>query len=353
MLFGKKHTIGLDIGSSCIKAVELQDRKNGYELSYFDYMPIPPGIITDGVICDREALVSAIRDLFRKSGIKRGTVVVGISGHSSVIIKKVTLPMMTDEELSTSISYEAEQYIPFDIQDVNIDFQILGPKKGEEEQMEVIIAAVKKNVMQDYVDAVQAAGFHPSVVDVDSFAMCNTYEANYDTMEHRNIALVNVGASKTNISILHEGTPIFVRDTSIGNNYHVDAFERILKASREDAERLMRGQVVEGISEDDSRMVMDSASDEIYAEIYRSFEYFNSSISEEAIGRIMLGGGAALMKDFPEMMSERIGVPVDLVDPFKNIRVPDKLDKAYISEMGPLASVAVGLALRRFGDKND
>ncbi|MFZ5997338.1 MAG: type IV pilus assembly protein PilM [Nitrospirota bacterium] len=347
----KSIPVGLDIGSSYIKAAQVNETASGYELTFAGMLPLPPESIVDGSIADRGMVAGTIKELFGKAGIKAKEAVIGVSGHSSVIIKRITLPLMAEEELATSIKYEAEQYIPFDINDVNIDFQILGPRPDEESQMDVVLVAVKKNIIAEYVETVEKAGFDPIVLDIDSFALGNMYEVNYESANGKNIALVNVGASKTNINIFQTGIPVFTRDSSIGSNNHTDALMRELSVSREDAERLKRGQSIEGAAPENAQLVITTASDEIYTEIYRSFEYFRSSVSDEDIHGIILSGGAALIKGFPEMMAERLGMSVEVADPFKNIRISDKLDVAYIKEIAPITAVAVGLALRRSGDR--
>lgn len=350
-MFKKKNPIGLDIGSAYIKAVQINDTKSGYALALFDMIPIQPGIIGDGMIVDKAKLIVSIKELLNKAGIKRNDAVISISGHSSVIIKKITIPLMTEDELGVSIKYEAEQYVPFDIKDVEIDFQILGPKLGEEGQMDVALVAVKKAVIKDYQEVVEKAGLDPIVVDVDSFALSNMYEMNYGIAERKNIALINVGASATNINILQNGLPVFARDSAIGSNHHTDALEKELGVSKEDAERLKMGRSVEDVSPADVQLAINSASEEIIAEIYRSFEFFRSSVSEEDISKIILSGGAAIIKGFPEAMSGRLGMEVEVANPFKNIKISEKLDAAYIKEIAPIAAVAVGLGLRRAGDR--
>lgn len=352
MLFKKKNPIGLDIGSSYIKAVQINDTKAGYELALYDSIAISQGIISDGVVLELEKdnLVNALKELMKKAGIKGGDAVIGIAGHSSAIIKNITIPLMAEEELANSIKYEAEQYVPFDINDVNLDFQILGTKPEGEGQMDVVLVAVKKTVVNDYCEVVEEAGLYPVVVDVDLFALSNMYEVNYGLMEGT-IALINVGASTTNINILQNGQPVFTRDSAIGSNTHTDALERSLNISREDAERVKMGRSVEGVEPADVQLALSSASEEIYSELYRSFEYFRSSVEGGDLSKIILSGGAAIIKGFPEMMADRLGIEVEVADPFKNIKISAKLDAAYIKEIAPAAAVAVGLALRRIGDK--
>ncbi|MBA4348814.1 MAG: pilus assembly protein PilM [Thermodesulfovibrio sp.] len=351
MLFWKKKTVGLDIGSNYLKLVQLDSSRSGYELILFEMLPIQSDIITEGLVSDKNKLTAAIQDLLKKAGLKKGDVVLGISGHASVIIKRITVPQMNEDELSLGIKYEAEQYIPFDINEVNIGFQILGPKPQEVGQMEIVLVAVKKNVINDYAEVVANSGLTPIIVDVDAFALGNMYEINYNVMEKRNVALVNVGASKTNISIIKDGLPVFTRDCGIGSNYQTEVLMKALNISKENAERVKRGQAVEGIAPENAQMHVSNSSDEIYAEIYRSFEYFRSSVSEEELNGIVLSGGAALTKSFSEMMTERLGVPVEVADPFKKIKISKKLDAALVKDLAPIAAVAVGLALRRAGDR--
>lgn len=351
MFFKKKNLIGLDIGSSYLKAAQINYTKAGLELAFFDLLPLQAGIITDGVISDKKNLVISIKELMRKVGVKKADVVIGMSGHASVIIKKITIPFMTEDELGDAMKYEAEQYIPFDINDVNIDFQILGPNMESESQMDVVLVAVKKNVIKDYVEVIESAGLNPVVIDVDLFALSNMYEINYDIDEKNIIALVNIGASTTNIDLLQRGLTVFTRESAIGSNFHTEALERAFGISREDAERLKIGRSIEGISPDSVQMVLNTASDEIYAEIYRTFEFFKSNISDQEISKIILSGGAALLRGFSEMMAERLDVSVQIAEPFRNIKIPDKLDAAYLKEIAPIAAVSVGLALRQADDR--
>jgi type IV pilus assembly protein PilM len=350
MLIGKKNIIGLDIGSRYLKIARVDAGKDGYELTLFSMLPVERDIIGDGLVLNKVKLVDSIKALMGKAGIKKADAVIGLSGHSSVITKVIKVPLITEEELSLNIKYEAEQYIPFDIKDVNVDFEILGPDAEEEGMMDVMLVAVKKSVMSDYVDAVQQAGMNPVVVDVDSFAIGNVYETNYGMPAKNNIALVNIGASKTNINILRKGQPVFMRDTAIGSNYHTEALERTLNISKEAAELVKIGEVVEGVSQESAREIISNASDEIYAEIYRSFEYFRSSVGDEDINGIVLSGGAALIGGFSRLMAERLGIAVEVADVFNKIKISEKVAPA-VKDIASIAAVVTGLAMRRAGDR--
>lgn len=345
MILGKKSSIGLDIGSSYIKVVQLKDAKGDYELELFEIVPLPPELIVDGSIIDSLRLVDSLKELLHKAKPKTKDAVISIAGHSSVIIKRVTLPEMSEEELSESIKFEAEQYIPFDIDEVNLDFQILGPKE-EPGNMDVILVAVKKDIINEYISVVKEAGFNPMIVDVNSFALENVYEINYDIEPHKNIAIVNIGASTINMNVLNSGVSVFTRDSAVGSNLHTEALQREFNLAYDAAERLKQGEPVEKFSAEEAIAVLESASDEIIGEVSRSFEYFPEDINE-----VILSGGCAFVKDFPRLLAEKVGIEVQVIQPFKNIRIPKKFDVTYLEEIGPIAAVATGLALRKPGDR--
>lgn len=345
MFFGGKSTIGLDIGSGYLKIVQLKDLKGGYELELFEMLPLPPELVVDGSIIDSLRLVDSLKELARKAKVKSKDVVISMAGHSSVIIKRVALPDMSEEELYESIKFEAEQYIPFDIEDVNLDFQILGPKE-EPGQMDVILVAVKRDIINEYLSVVKESGFNCQIVDVNSFALENIYEVNYEIESGKNIALVNIGASTINMNILKGGMSAFTRDSAVGSNLHTEVLQREFNLTYDVAERLKRGETVENISPQDAFSVMELASEEIIGEVNRSLEYFHEDINE-----VVLSGGCALVKDFPKLLAEKIGVETKVLQPFKNIKIPKKFDMTYIEEVAPILAVAAGLALRRPADR--
>ncbi|MBF0537835.1 MAG: type IV pilus assembly protein PilM [Nitrospirae bacterium] len=349
-LFGSKALLGLDIGSGSIKVVQLKDLKEGFELELLGIMPIHPSIIAEDSIADTPKLIEALKELIKKFSIKTKNAVISISGHSSVIIKRITLPEMTEEVLNENIRFEAEQYVPFGIEDVNLDYQIIGPAE-EPGQIDVVLVAVKKDLLNSYVNVVKEVGLVPVIVDVDAFALENMYELNYHTGEEKNVALVNVGATNTTINILRNGVSAFTRDSSIGSKIHTDVLMRELDITIEAAEKLKRGQEVDGISAVKAEAIMTSASDEIVMEITRSLDYFSDTPDIGNIDDLMIGGGGALVKGFKELITERTGLNVTLLNPFNKIKIPKQLDAKYVESVAPLVAVAVGLALRRVGDR--
>jgi len=349
MFFRKKDIIGLDIGSSSIKLVQLKEEKNSFRLERLGIANVPPEVIVEGSILDSSKVVDTISELITTTDIQVKNVTLSVSGHSSVIIKRIAMQQMSEEDLEESIKFEAEQYIPFDIEDVNIDFQILGP--GETENtMDVLIVAVKKDKVNEYVAVVHEAGLNPVIVDVDAFALENMYELNYE-IKDGNVALVNVGASTININIIKGGVSVFTRDSSVGGNLITEALQREFTLSYEDAEKLKFGETIKGISIEDAKAVISSACDDIITEIARSFDYYRDTTNYENIDEIVLSGGATLTEGFVTQLSNRSGVNVIVADPFKNIEIPEGFDREYLKKTGPLVGVAVGLALRRIGDR--
>jgi len=351
MLFKGRNIIGLDIGSRNIKAVQLKEVKGGFQLVKFGIAPLSTELIVDGSILDAPRVVEAIKELISKSNIKAKDVTISVSGHASVIIKRITFPLMSEKEMHESIKFNAEQYIPFNIEDVNMDYQILG-QWPKENKMDVLIVAVKKDKVNEYISVTRDAGLNPVIVDVDAFALENMYEVNYEINAASNVALVNIGASMININILKGGVSIFTRDSSVGGDLISETIQRELNISYNDAERLKAGETIEGLSQEDITSALIVATEDVIGEVLRTFDYFRSTSNyAEDVNEVILSGGCSLMKDFISLLSEKIGLEIKVAEPFKNIRIPDSFDKAYIDKISPLAAVAIGLALRRVGDK--
>jgi type IV pilus assembly protein PilM len=275
---------------------------------------------------------------------------MGLSGHS-VIVKKISLPEMTEAELEESIHWEAEQYIPFDIDDVNLDFQIIEEGSTEEGKMDVLLVAAKKDKIDDYTDLLIQAGLQPAVVDLDAFALQNAWEVNYEAVPGRNVALVNIGAGFTNIAVLRNGMTSFTRDISIGGNNYTDAIQKELGLGAEHAERVKTGREA-AANPEELRRVMDAVSENIVVEIQRSFDFFRATTADQDIHQILLSGGSARVARLDTLLAQRLRTEVGINDPFQNVKVNTKrFDPEYLAEQGPAAAVAVGLALRKAGDR--
>ena len=350
MLFSRKiEPIALDIGSTFIKLVQLKGSGKNYSLAKFGMVPLPAEVIVEGAVMDANRVSEAIKELLVAQKIKTKEVVLSVSG-SSVIIKRISIADMTDEELAESIKWEAEQYIPFSIDDVNVDFQKLGPGAAEG-QADVLLVAVKKDKINDYVNLVKDAGLEPVIVDVDAFALANMCELNYE-VEAGITALLNIGASVMNINILRDGVSIFTRDITVGGNRYTEALQRDAGLSYEDAEKIKRNESVDGADRDQLNAIIATVTEDIVGEIQRSFDFFRSTTGSDRVSRVLLSGGCAKISQFTRVLSERLEIPVDIINPFKNIKVdPKYFEAGFISDAAPLAAIAVGLAMRRPSDR--
>jgi type IV pilus assembly protein PilM len=352
-VFGKsKSVVGLDIGSSAVKAVELKAVGNTYRVAAFGSEPVPPDSIVDGAIIDAGAVSDAIRRVFDgNKAFKAKDVCASLSGNA-VIVKKITLPVMTQAELDESIYWEAEQYIPFDVQDVNLDYQILDPGTGPDSRgsMEVLLVAAKKDKIGDYTGVISQAGRNAVVVDVDAFALQNAYEMNYGFEPGQVVVLLNAGASAINVNILHGEQSVFTRDVSIGGNAYTEALQKDLDLPYEAAEQLKKGIPVDGATVDEARHVIRAITDNVLLEVQKTFDFFKATASSDHIDKIVVSGGASRVEGFYEMLAERFGTPVEEFDPFKTITWDTKIE-ANVAEAASTGAVAVGLALRKAGDR--
>ncbi len=357
MLGKKKSVVGIDIGSSAIKLVELKPTKKGYELVHFRMVPLPAEAIVDGAIMNSNAVVDALIEAISQEKLKTKDVATSVCGHS-VIVKKIKLPQMTEDELEESIQWEAEQYIPFDISDVNLDVQILGNDEQDVGQMEVVLVAAKKDMINDYTAVLMEAGLSPLIMDVDAFAVENMFEMNYGMMDGETIVLANIGASVININILRNGVSTFTRDISMGGNQFTEEIQKQLNVSYEEAESLKLGGELGGPSETTEAVIpqevggiIRSISETMAAEIQRSLDFFAASSTDDRISKIYLTGGSAKIPGLPSVIESKVGVSVEIADPFMVVDVDEqKFNAAHIREVAPAAAVAVGLALRRMGD---
>jgi len=348
-LFAKKDLIGLDIGSSSIKAVELDWGKKTPRLKHFGMIPLPPEAIVDGAFMDSASIVESIRSLIEGLRIKTKNVAVSVSGHS-VYIKTINVPTMSETQLEESIRWEAEQQIPFDIEDVNLDFQILGEQMSPE-QMPVLLVAAKKDMINDYTAVIEEAGLQPTIVDVDVFAIENAYNLSFESPEDEVVALVNIGASVMNINILKGGISAFTRDIAVGGRQITEEIQKRLKLTYEEAESLKIRERDAGTQSAEVERIIQGTAEQLASEVRRSLEFFAASASAVEIKKIFLSGGCAKIQTLPGLIEERISIPVEVFNPFAKIDYnPDIFDPEYIKQVAPLAAVGMGLALRRERD---
>ncbi len=337
--------VGLDIGSSSIKAVELKSTKQGYELVSFGLEPLAQDTVVDGAIMDAPLVASAITTIFETQNAKTRNVATAVSGHS-VIVKRVTLPAMTEDELYDRIQSEASQHIPFDIADVNLDHQLL---ESLDSQMDVLLVAVKKDKILNHTNVLAQAGKNSTVVDIDAFALQNCFELNYDPDPGQTVALLNVGASVMNINIVRGGIPLFTRDVSVGGNQYTDALQKELDLSFENAERLKKGETIAGVAEESRATILRSVTDILVLEIQKTFDFFRATASGENIQKIVVAGGSSRVPGLMDVLKEEFAIPVEEMYPFRKIVInPARHSEDQIRELAPRLAIAVGLALRSF-----
>jgi type IV pilus assembly protein PilM len=325
----------------------------GMELLRLGVAPLPPDAIVQGDFLNESAIVDGIREAVSMSGTSLKDVATSVSGHS-VIVKRINLPKMSREELEESLAWEAEQYIPFDVSEVNLDFQILGCGDADEaeETMDILLVAVKKELIGNYTAAIVEAGLNPCIVEVAGFSVENSFEANYDSEPDTAVALVNVGSQVVNINVVINGSPAFTRDIATGGSQYTEEIQKSLSIGYEEAERMKKGDGAAGATSQDVipqevEQAMRGVTDVLVGEIMRSLDFFSATSEDAQIKRIMLSGGSAKVIGFQSAFQERTNIPVEIMDPLARVTPSKFFDPEYLSEIGPSLGVGVGLALRK------
>ncbi len=351
MSFGKKKTriIGLDVGSRVLKVAEVTETKQGYELKKVGMNDIDAGLIEEGAIKNPEAVADAIRKLFKMYKIKGQNVAVSIGGYS-IIVKTISVQKMEEEKLHGQIHSEAESYIPFDVSDVNLDFQIIGTNESDPTQMDVLLVAAKKEIVNDYANLIQMAGLNPFIMDVDAFALQNIYEANYDT-ENENVALIDIGASKTTLNILKGKASVLIRDVSLGCSQISQKIMAHQDCSLAEAEQVWHGDSADKIVAKDVIEIISAVVTDWCTEIKRALDFFYATYPGEHIRKVILSGGGANIRRFRELLAEETSSEVEIIRPVENFAVDNSIDPSYLERVMPQIAICLGLALRRANDK--
>ena len=391
-MFSKKNiSVGLDIGTDAVKMIQLLKKKNEVELISFGSSPFPPEAISDGIIIDANSIIEAIRKVIAESNTKVKEVKVGLSGRS-VIAKKIKMPLMTEEELRDSIHWEAEQHIPFSIDEVILDFQIISDEKNEKlKQMGVLLVAAKKDKVNSYMDMLSQLSLVPVLVDLDSFAIANSFEASSEIQEDEVLCLLNLGGELTNLNIMKKTCPYFVREISVGGNHFTRAIQKEFNVDFNKAEEMKLNTMKNGLQllgknaayiddgmqfirgagelegsktdfkkdeekeetavvkseEERMTMVISSVMEQLVNEVRRSFDYFHGMGEEKEIKKIVLSGGTARMKGLVDYFSDIFKISVEVANPLANIKIDEtKFDIVKLKELSPVMGVSIGLALR-------
>ena len=359
----KNRLVGLDIGSHSIKLAEIDDSKKGKILRNFGIIGLPKDAVVEGTVKEMEITASAIKTLYKNLGVKNKNVATSISGFS-VIVKKISISRREDSALESSIHEEAEQYIPFDINDVNLDFEVLkAPEeepgededeeagKNELELMDVMLVAAKKDIIEDYERVIRLAGLNPAIMDVDAFALQNAFEV---SSEHTTgcYAIINIGAEELGINAIKNGVSIFTRDSSYGGSQITDAIMAKFDVDYGEAEKIKLGGSQDHKEKDGLEEIFTTVVSEWVQEIKRALDFLSTTYPEETIEKIIISGGGYRVPGFLKYLGAETDIPVVELNPFTGLQINEKLfDPEYISYMAPQAGVAVGLALRSIGDK--
>jgi type IV pilus assembly protein PilM len=340
--------VAIDIGSSSVKMVQLEQspKSQKWRLVSWGKEDLASDTIVDGSVMNTGAVTDAIKTLISDGQVKGKQVVGSVSGNA-VIIKRITLQSMSMDELEEQIKWEAEQYIPFDINDVNIDVQILEGAHPDPSQMDVLLVAARRDLINENMTLIQQSGLTPVVMDVDSFALANMFKINYPELNDRGvIALINVGDSSVNIHILRDGISVFTRDLAVGGRSFTEELQRSLTVSFEEAERLKLGDDENPMTHE-IEQVLASAADSLAADIQRTLDFYLSTSTDGVIDRILLTGGAAKTTRFKGALQNQTGIPVEEADPFREIIVDEREFKPdFLDEVSHQLSIAIGLAIR-------
>jgi len=341
-----KSMVGVDIGSSSVKAVELQGKNGDFQLVSLGYESLEPDSVVDGQIMELNSVSNAISNIFNEHKIKTNRVAAGVNGHS-VIVKNIVLPAMTSAELQESFAWHAEEHIPFDITDVTLDYHVTGTT---DDAIHVLMAACKRDKVANLKQAIQLAGKQPAIIDVDAFALQNCYELNYDPQPNEVVALLNIGASTTNINILNGNRSVFTRDATFGGNQYTSLLQKELGVTFEHAEQVKRGMPLpEPVEDRDIRPILETVSDILALEIQKTMDFYRATVEDGgvAVEKILVSGGGSKLAGLIDFLAKQFEMPVEIFDPFRKIKVDSRgFDPEYMREVIPEMAIAVGLALR-------
>ena len=343
--------VGLDIGSSAVKAVVLKRGRGGWSLVAAGEAPMPEGSLQDGTATEPTAVSEAVSGLLDSLKMRRARVSAALSGHA-VIVKRLSLPSMSQAELNEAIPWEAEQYIPFDLSEVQLDYQVVGGTDASKNTLDVLLVAAKKDRIDDRASVIAQTGRRPVVIDIEAFALANAYEMNYPERSDALAALIHIGRGVTIVCLLEKGEPVFTRDISIGGQVHIDAVMRELGHTGLDelaARRILHGQFPSDVLPEQVAAVLREASAQLVLEVRKTVDFYRATAPVEKLSRIVVSGGAYQAVGLVDLLASEFGAPVDVFDPFRRVTKPSRAIGAEVT--GPAYAVAVGLAMRQEGDR--
>ena len=340
-LFGRPRvSAGLDIGSGFIKLVVIDHTKSEPEIVQVATSPLVPDAIVEGEVMDPVLVAETVRAVVQSAGLKKTDIVAAVGGHD-VIVKPIPMDRMSETDAREVIRWEAEQHVPFDMENVQLDFQILDPD-GEGPQMRVLLVAAKRELIENRLSLLSDAGITPSIIDVDAFALHNAFEQNYPDSMDGLVALVNIGHETTNVNLLEHGVPMLVRDIPFGSRRLREALQRERGFTADQAENTLQGKGAEDI-----RALVDERVDELAVGVERAAAFIVAQSGGEGIGRVFLSGGGAAIPGMMNALGNRLGVRTEIANPLQRVAVrPEVMQTVPIDEFGPMLMLPVGLAMR-------
>ncbi len=339
-----KNLVGVDIGASSIKVVQLKESRKRLGVVRYGYAPLPPQTIVDGHVMNRGAVIEALAKIFVDNKISTRDVAVGVYGQS-VIVRKITVPMMSAAELDEQITWEAEQHIPFDIKVMSIDYEVLR-KRPEAGQMDLLLVAAKKDEINDYASIIKEAKLKPVVVDINAFTVQNIFEYIHGLPDDQTIALLNVGASLSSLNIVSRGVSAFTREVTNAGNTITEEIQRQLNIPFEQAEQI-KITAASGSVPPQVHQIIAQACEALAGEIQRSLDFYLATSGEAEIGRVYVCGGSAYLGALVQAIEKRARVPVMMLDPLASLTAEaGKVNEQDMRTRSSQLTVAVGLALR-------
>lgn len=350
MLFGEKKLVAVDIGTSSIKLAEVESSRRGPMLKRFAMLPLTPGLVEGGEIVDIASVSESIASLVKANKIKAKYASTGLFG-GGVIVKKITMPRMEPNLVAEQIKWEAEQYIPFDVNEISLEHHILENRNPSSESIEVLLVAAKQEFVFRSVETVESAGLSCAIMDVNGFALANCFEANYGALDGT-VALLNIGAGTTNLVVLDRGEVIFCRDISIGGSTYTNEIGKSMSVSTAEAESLKISASLGQEVPSEVNNILTNTSEQVVEEIKNSFEFYTATASGSAIQRLYVSGGSIFVPGLVEQLSKSVGAPYEVFDPFLKMSYdPKAFSSEYISQIKSISPIALGLALRKPSEK--
>lgn len=350
MFWGSKKLLGLDIGTSTIKLAEVEVGRGGATLNAFVMATTPPQSVVAGDILDPAALAQTVANLFQELNTKRQAVSVGLWG-SSVIVKKISIPRMDEKVVGEQIRWEAEQYIPFDINEVNLAYKILKGLPQNAETMDILIIAARQEQAYKYAETAESAGLQCSILDVGGFALANSFEANYGVLKGQAVALLNVGASVTNFVIVESGEIVFCRDIPVGGSTYTAEIQKALSVSPEEAESIKLSACSGQEAPEEVPNVLRTTHEMFGDEVQGSFDFFLNTNANTSLQRCFVTGGGGRVPGLVDHLTKSLNIPTEPLDPFASVKYNSKtLSPGYLADIRDFAAVSIGLGLRKQGD---